>query len=110
MKDLFGAEHPDPPPMDAPLPYVLWRMDLPDHPTSFPEYWLARTKSEAEEAFLSTYEWVNGAPVVEAHEVTAAPAADSPECEVLTDAGAAFTFSNIDWRPSCACFFCGGDD
>lgn len=109
MKDLFGAEHPDPPPMDAPLPFVLWRMELPDVAGSDPEYWLARTKEEAETAYLTTYEWAGAPPRVEAHEVTAAPVADG-EDEPLSDAGAAYILSCINYAITSPRFFCGGDE
>jgi hypothetical protein len=56
VKDLFGAERPDPPPMDAPLPFVCWKITrrvAPTDPVEEPEYWMARTESEAREAFAA---------------------------------------------------------
>jgi hypothetical protein len=44
MKDLFGAEIPDPPPMNAPLPWLVFRMD--DY-----EWWVARSLDEARTAY-----------------------------------------------------------
>jgi hypothetical protein len=40
VKDLFGTELPDPPPMDAPLPWRIFQLD--DY-----YWWVARTLEEA---------------------------------------------------------------
>jgi hypothetical protein len=44
MKDLFGTEHPDPPPMTAPLPWRVYCMD--DY-----EWWVAKSLDEAKVAY-----------------------------------------------------------
>jgi hypothetical protein len=54
LKDLFGADVPDPPPMDAPLPFAVVEFSRGD--CSITEYWLARTPEEA----LATYEGTVG--------------------------------------------------
>ena len=52
MNDLLGDSIPATPSMTDPLPLVVWRIT---HKYGEPEYWAARSKKEAEDAFADAW-------------------------------------------------------